>query len=73
MKIKKSIKINYDEQVETKVGEFVYLNGTLYKCIDDPDFLACEECDLIEYGKCISPCTENFNCDFKIFKIYENK
>lgn len=73
MKIKPRIKINTNPSRITKIGEYVYLNGTLYKCIDDPDFLACEECDLIEYGKCISPCTENFNCDFKIFKIYENK
>lgn len=73
MKIKPRIKINTNPSRITKIGEYVYLNGTLYKCIDDSDFLACEECDLIEYGKCISPCTENFNCDFKIFKIYENK
>lgn len=77
MKIKKPIRINYDNNIKTNPGECVYFCEELYICEIDEFHTGCRSCDFNDYdGTCMvtrwqCDC-EKYDCSNLIFKLVKD-
>lgn len=78
MKIKRPIIINYDDNIRTNSGEYVYFNDKLYICEIDEFYMGCKYCDFVDHdGSCMIVNCQcdcgKYSCMNLIFKLVKDE